>query len=44
MSPYAVLDTVTPAPERVIFKVEYLEPSMDILDEMVDLDRSFVVS
>jgi hypothetical protein len=41
---YTILDAVAALSERVVFEVEYLEASMDILDELADLERSAVIA
>lgn len=41
---YAVLDPVTPLSQNIIFQVEQLETSKQILDKFTDLNRAVVIT
>lgn len=41
---HAVLNTIAPLPQGVVLQVEDLEPSMDVLDELCDLQWAAVVT
>jgi hypothetical protein len=41
---YAVLDPIAPLSQNIIFQVEQLETSEQILDEFTDLNRAVVIT
>lgn len=41
---HIVLDTVTPAPQRIILQIEDLEAGVDILDKLADVQRPLIIA
>jgi hypothetical protein len=41
---YAVLDPITPLSQNIVFQVEQLETSEQILDKFTDLNRAVVIT